>query len=125
MATGEIEVDFGAFPGASDASVAVTGQTGIVAGSMIGAWIKPKDTTDHTADEHIVESIEAFAHTIVASTGFTISVRNTSQLNEPLERVMKNRNKAAATVVISETAPDTGGKGTRIYGKWNIGWAWV
>lgn len=125
MAAGEIEVDFGAFPGASDASVTMTGQAAILAGSMIGAWIKPKDTTDHSADEHIVESIEVYAHTITAGAGFIITAKNNSQINEPLERVMRNRDKAAATVVISETAPDTGGMGTRLYGKFNIGWAWV
>lgn len=125
MATGEIEVDFGAFPGLSDASIAVTGQATILTSSNIGAWIKPKDTTDHSIDEHIVETLEVYAHTIVAGTGFTVTVKNTSQINEPLERIMQNRNKAAATVVVSETAPDIGGNGTRIYGKWNIGWAWV
>jgi hypothetical protein len=72
MATGTATLDFGAFPGKGDASVAVTGQAGIVAGSLIGCWIRPVATADHTADEHMVESLAVTAATIVPGTGFTI-----------------------------------------------------
>ena len=53
-AQGTAVLDFGAFPGKSDASVAVTGQAAIVAGSLVEAWIRPVDTADHTADEHML-----------------------------------------------------------------------
>ncbi|CAB4214963.1 hypothetical protein UFOVP1469_33 [uncultured Caudovirales phage] len=65
-------VDFGAFPGASYATVAVTGQASIVAGSLVEAWIRPEATTDHTADDAIVDPPRVIAGDIVAATGFTI-----------------------------------------------------
>lgn len=72
-ATGTADLDFGAFPGVSDASLAVTGQAGIVAGSLVEAWIRPVDTADHTADEHKIEQLDVIAGDIVAGTGFTIT----------------------------------------------------
>jgi hypothetical protein len=114
MATqGTALLDFGAFPGASDASVAVTGQTGILSGSLVEAWIFPAATADHTADEHIVETLRVFAGNVIAGTGFTIYGVNTSQLNEGLTSF-----RAEAPRVTF------GGKGTRLYGKWNIAWVW-
>lgn len=50
---GVVELDFGAFPGSNEASVAVTGQTGITGLSSAEAWIMADDTTaDHTASDH-------------------------------------------------------------------------
>jgi hypothetical protein len=97
---GTTTVDFGAFPGATDTSVAVTGQAGIVSGSLVGAWIRPVATADHSADEHRVEPISIVADTIVAATGFTIYA--------------------------SEVGPDTLiNEGHRIYGTWTVAWAWT
>jgi hypothetical protein len=70
--TGEAEINFGAFPGATDATLAVTGQASILSGSIVEAWVKPKATTEHSADEHWVEAIKVLAGNIVAGTGFTI-----------------------------------------------------
>lgn len=132
MATGTATLDFGAFPGKSDASVAVTGQAGIVAGSLVEAWIRPVATADHTADEHMAETLKVFAANIVAGTGFTIYGFNTSQLNEPITPP-----RTASTVVLPAAAMPAaglrsagtegagGGKGTRIYGQWTVAWAWV
>lgn len=78
--TGTAELDFGAFPGAADTSVDVTGQSGIVAGSLVEAWIRPVATTDHSADEHIVDPPEVVAGNIVAGTGFTIYGSTNSSL---------------------------------------------
>jgi hypothetical protein len=72
MATGTAILDFGAYPGATDASVAVTGQGSIAAGSLVEAWIRPVATADHSVDEHRVEEMDIRADTIVAGTGFTI-----------------------------------------------------
>jgi hypothetical protein len=52
--------------------VAVTGQAGIVAGSLVEAWLRLEATADHSADEHRVEEIEVAAGNIVAGTGFTV-----------------------------------------------------
>lgn len=70
--TGTTAIDFGAFPGVTDATVDVTGQAGIVAGSLVGAWVRPEATAEHSVDEHRVEALEVVADTIVAATGFTI-----------------------------------------------------
>lgn len=72
MATGTATLTFGAFPGQSHATVAVTGQAAIVAGSLVEAWIRPADTADHLSDEHIVDPPMIVAADIVAATGFTI-----------------------------------------------------
>lgn len=107
MATGTATLDFGAFPGASDASVAVTGQAAIVAGSLVEAWLRPVATADHSADEHMVETLKVVAGNISAGVGFTIYGFNTGQTNEPIE------------------VNEGGGRGTRIYGQWTVAWAWV
>jgi hypothetical protein len=123
-AQGTASLDFGAFPGGSDATVAVTGQVAILAGSLVEAWILPAATADHSADEHVMESLKVFAGNIVAGTGFTIYGANTSQLNEPLEMPGVSQFRSAATTVYGYVAPTIGGKGTRLYGVWNIGWVW-
>lgn len=97
---GTAVLDFGPFPGKSDASVAVTGQAGIVAGSLVQAEIRPVDSIDHSADEHMAETVKVWAASIVAGTGFTIYGVNTSQVASH-------------------------GVGTRLYGKWNVFWVWT
>lgn len=99
--SGTATLDFGAFPGASDTSVAVTGQAGIVSGSLVEAWIRPVATADHSADEHMVETIKVFAGNIVAATGFTIYGFNDGQ----------------------EADPE--GVASRLYGTWTVAWVWV
>ena len=98
--SGTTTVDFGAFPGASDTSVAVTGQAGIVAGSIVGAWLRPVATADHSVDEHVVETLRVEAGNIVAGTGFTIYAVNTNQISDP------------------RGSP-------RLYGLWTVAWAWT
>lgn len=72
MPSGTATLDFGAFPGATDASVAVTSQSNIGAASLVEAWVLPATTADHSADEHWVEGLRVFAGSVVAATGFTI-----------------------------------------------------
>lgn len=127
---GTATINFGAFPGASDASVAVTGQAGIVAGSVVSAWIRPVDTADHSADEHMLETIKVFAHSIVAGVGFTISAFNSSEQNEPsadarvLDNLSANAGRPAGPGQQLSGTPNRGGKGTRIYGQWTLAWQW-
>lgn len=130
-ATGTATLDFGAFPGTSDASIAVTGQASIVSGSIVNAWIRPVASADHSADEHMLETLKIFAGNIVAATGFTIYGFNTSERNEPIE-LIPNANsihQANATTIVNKNAQPAdkaygGGKGTRIYGTWTIAWKW-
>ena len=108
-ATGVATIDFGAFPGKSDTSLAITGQAAIVAGSLVEAWVRPVASTDHLADEHLVETLKVIAGNISAGTGFTIYGLNTSQLDEPIEPYNRG---------------GKGGSGTRLYGTWTVAWAW-
>jgi hypothetical protein len=111
-AQGTATLNFGAFPGGSDASVAVTGQAAILAGSLVEAWLFPTATADHTADEHWVETIKVSAGNVVAGTGFTIYGINTNQITEPLDFLSNTLQKSV------------GGTGTLIYGQWTIAWVW-
>ena len=97
-ASGTTTVDFGAFPGKTDTTLAITGQAAIVAGSLVGAWIRPVATADHSADEHRVENLLVVADTIVAGTGFTIFAR---------------------------CGPGFFGQSRRLYGTWTVAWAWT
>lgn len=108
MATGTATLDFGSFPGSADASVAVTGQTSILAGSLVEAWIRPVASSDHTADEHMLEGIRLVAGNIVAGTGFTIYGFEDSPISEGDGRHFRG-----------------GNEGHRLYGQWNVNWAWV
>ena len=123
-ASGTTTIDFGAFPGGSDASVAVA-QASIASGSLVEAWLFPAATADHTADEHVVESIKVFAGNVQAGVGFTIYAVNTSQINEPLSKGGVAGFRPAATSVYGYAGETSGGRGTRIYGTWNVGWVWV
>jgi hypothetical protein len=123
-AQGTVQLHFGAFPGSSDAFVAVTGQAGIVAGSLVEAWLLPQQTADHTADEHLLETLRVMAGNIVAGVGFTVFGVNTSQLNEPLETPGVSSFRSSATAVYGYSPPSVGGKGTRLYGLWNVAWVW-
>lgn len=108
---GTATIDFGAFPGASDTSLAITGQGGIVTNSLVEAWIRPVATSDHTVDEHMVETLSVVAGNIVAATGFTIYAFNTSELYEPVYDPANGR--------------FGGGNGTRLWGTWTVAWAWA
>jgi hypothetical protein len=112
-AQGTTTIDFGAFPGKSDASVAVTGQAGILAGSLVEAWLVPVATADHSADEHMLETIKIFAGNIVPGTGFTVYAINP-------DKNISGRQDAGRGLADR----GYGGGDTRIYGQWSIGWVW-
>ena len=74
---GTAVLDFGAFPGAAQASVTVTGQAAILTTSACEAWIRIQDATaTHSQDDHQVEQLKITAGDIVAGTGFTIYGEN-------------------------------------------------
>jgi hypothetical protein len=66
-------LDFGAFPGASDSFVSVTGQAAILGSSLAEAYVFPGNTSDHSYEEHILEPFAVFAHNITAGSGFRIT----------------------------------------------------
>ena len=130
MNTGTATINFGAFPGASDASVAVTGQTGILSGSFVEAWITPATTADHSPDEHWVESIVVVAGNIIAGTGFTIYARINNAMSEPVFIKPPATNIVVGTAAAVKTAQpgavsDQGGNAPLLYGAWNVSWVWV
>jgi predicted small metal-binding protein len=122
--TGKTTVDFGAFPGSSDAMVTVTGQTGIVSGSVVQAWLICEATADHTADEHRVETISVTCGNIVANTSFDIYAQNTSQLTERLASHTPSTFRSTAAAALGDSQPSIGGQGTRLYGAWSVAWRW-
>ena len=74
-ATGTAVIDFGAFPGSNEATVVVTGQSGISSGSKVEAYFMADDTTgDHTAKDHRYADllIGLTCGGIVGGTGFSI-----------------------------------------------------
>lgn len=76
---GVAELDFGAFPGANEASVAVADQAEITTLCSAEAWIMADDTTtEHTASDHkyAPEFFSVTCGTPTAATGFTIYGRS-------------------------------------------------
>jgi len=73
--TGTAVIDFGAFPGANESAVVVTGQASIGPGSKVEAYFMADDTTpDHTASDHRYAAalIGLSCGAIVAGDGFTV-----------------------------------------------------
>lgn len=77
--SGVVVVDFGPFPGKTDASVQITEQANVVSTSAVIARVRGAATADHSADEHWVEGIDVFAGDIVEGEAFTIYARSTDK----------------------------------------------
>jgi len=111
---GTTVVDFGAFPGVTDVTVAITGQTLISGAALVEAWVFPTDTADHTADEHWVDPPRVFAGNVSAGVGFTIYARGDpdngagDSINSGLGQGMVNTN----------------GGPSVCWGKWTVAWVW-
>src|SRR3990170_7196078 len=105
-----LEIDFGAFPGTSHVVQTVSGQTNITADSIVQAEIFPKDTVDHSVDEHVVDPPHVVAgHPIVPGASFTL--------------YGYNRDKTiGGTQPGGRGAGDEGygGGDTLVYGKWFV-----
>lgn len=128
-ASGFIEIDFGAFPGGYETSVAVTGQTGIGATSLVEAWLHMVATADHSADEHLVEDqylrIIADASSIIAGTGFTIRAIYACPLIEvPLPQAIELQTAAAGRDRLTGYRTETERQAPRAYGRFNVAWVW-
>jgi hypothetical protein len=65
-------LDFGAFPGSTDASVVITGQAAILTTSIVIPVPQPTASVDHSAMEHVVDPPVLRIGNIVAGTGFTV-----------------------------------------------------
>ena len=85
MATGlgTATIDFGAFPGSNEASIAVTGQTGITAASKAEAFVMADSTSGtHTASDHryFAALVGLTCGTPTDGVGFTIYARCSEKL---------------------------------------------
>ena len=80
--SGTAEIDFGAWPGSNEASVAVTGQTAIAVGSDIVAVVSRESTADHTVGDATYAAllVGLSVGNIVAGTGFTIYARSLEKM---------------------------------------------
>lgn len=116
-ATGTATVNFGGFPGASDTSVLVTGQTGIVAGSLVEAWLVPVGTSDHSADEHLVDGPKIMAGNIVPGVGFTIYGIAWPTIPVPDATYRPSRG-------VRENYEEKGRVTPMPYGQWSVAWVW-
>jgi hypothetical protein len=79
FSTGTATINFGADPGSNEASVAVTGQTGILSNSKVEAFVMADDTTsDHTANDHryLPQFVSFTCSNPTAGIGFTIYGRS-------------------------------------------------
>ncbi len=122
-ATGSTTVDFGAFPGKTDATVAITGQTAILSGSLVAAWIMPKATADHSIDEHWVDPPVVYAGNVSAGTGFTIYAIVPGYAVPPDAYVPADANNVTGGTLALQNRPriDTM---PRLYGLWTVAWCW-
>lgn len=70
-------IDFGAFPGSNEASVAITGESAILAGSLVDAWFRAEASADHNVQDHTWAPtfISIICSVPTAGTGFTIYAR--------------------------------------------------
>lgn len=79
-AKGTAIIDFGTAPGAFNCTVAVTGQTEILADASCEAWVSTETTTDHSTDEHVIAPIRLLVSDIAPGVGFTIRAISDWQL---------------------------------------------
>lgn len=126
LGSGTSVIDFGG--GAPMATVAVTGQTALLAGSLVYCWIKPEATTDHSEHEHIVESIKVVAADLVAGVGFTIYGLCPDPAIAPAgpEAARYGRFSGAGTAPGAGQAarnnPNPLNRSAMLQGKWTVGW---
>jgi hypothetical protein len=102
--------------------VTVTGQTNIAADSQVEAWIRLEATSDHTADEHLVDPPIISAGNIVPGTGFTIYGVARDGVPVP-NAFLRNVSERGFDTVIPDQ--EYGRTTPMPYGQWKISWAWA
>lgn len=122
--TGTASLNFGGYPGDNEASVVVTGQAGIVAGSVVEAWLRIEDSADHSADEHRIEEIALSAGDIVAGVGFTIYGRTTNNAPQPVPSPYPVRVAGSGAGVNTRRPNNLLDYGNLIDGIWTVQWRW-
>lgn len=102
MQSDNATLDFGAFPGSSHATLVVSSNRtqGIPPNAEVRVSVQPRASADHTADEHVVESIRFVA-------------RRESESSIRIDAFNTNDKVTAA------------GKGTFLVGQFNCRWEWL
>ena len=118
MATGIATLNFGAFPGASHATVDAAA-AGVVASSLIEAWVRGIATADHSVDEHMVETLKVVG-VYLSDGNIRIHGFNTNQVVPPPTHEGDFRSGSGSQ---SFTHPRP--VAPMIYGQWSVGWATV
>ena len=74
---GTATIDFGAWPGSSEAEVVVTGQSQLLSTHHVEAFFQADTTVDHTADDHTYATalVGLTCGAIMEGVGFTIYAR--------------------------------------------------
>lgn len=128
LGSGTSIIDFGS-SGAPIATLDVTGETAILSGSLVYAWIKPEATTDHSVGEHLVEDIKVVAADVVAGTGFTLYALSPGPLNTPDRSPFTLLGRSSGTgAATGKGQVDRGlyapvpGRAALLTGKWSVGW---
>lgn len=111
-ASGQTTINFGAFPGASDVEITLTGLTGIADASAVEAWILPATTADHSINEHVVDGPQVKAYSPSAA-GASMKIGAVANPGVPVVDPPNNR----GGLTFNNNAP-------RAYGIWNVGWVW-
>jgi hypothetical protein len=70
VGTGEVVMDFGT--GADLVTTQISRAT-VTVNTHVEAYLFPKDTADHSADEQIIDPPNVFAYNVVAGVGFSIT----------------------------------------------------
>lgn len=126
-ASGSTTINFGAFPGAYEKSVDVA-TVGVVAASLIEAWVLPIATVDHTADEHIIERIKVTG--VFLSNG-NIRIWGRCDDSPAWTGINYQLGQAPPHTMTANTSNQRGGGSTthkaqaqRLYGQFTVGWVW-
>jgi hypothetical protein len=127
---GEGVVDFGDWPGSTEAKLVVTGQTSISSTSIVQAWLMPKPTmTDtHSIDDQRLEPIKVIACDIVPGVGFTIYASIDQPLAYPKPRDSR-RTGTGQDLGPGQQKPSNlnskAGKAATLFDRYSVGWFWV
>jgi len=82
-AQGTATLDFGAFPGSNVAYTDVV-TAGVISTSAVEAWIRPVDTADHTAEDHVAAQMKVVG-LYVSAGNIRIYGINTNNVIPPIE----------------------------------------
>ena len=80
-AKGTAILNFGSIPGTNRVTTTVTGQTSIIAGSLVEAWLMNDTTADHNDYEHSIVPLTIRCGNIVVGVGFDIVASTDWRLN--------------------------------------------